>query len=361
MPPIEPPATILFTGMASTLHVVSANGYFATYAVQDLLKRGYDVVGTVRSPAKGEEMKKLFAEYGQRLRYAVVSDITQPEAFDQVMKEYEFNGVAHAASPVNAQPRGTVDEFFGPIVDGTVNLLESVKKPNVKRVVYTSTCGAMLHHQKGVQHTEAHWNENSLRVVEEHGNNSSYRDLYRASKTLAEKAAWKHFEENKEHVQYDLVTFLPSFILGASSIALAPMHNVASRDQLTSTTLVASTIRQPRPTSEYNDIAYYVVHAKDAAALHSLAFTNSDAAGHRIIGVAADATWQDIYDALNENPAFPNVPRGIPGSHCRPDSGSEDWDTSYSQKLLGKQFIGMKQCFRETEEYYQKKGWAFMP
>jgi hypothetical protein len=70
-------------------------------------------------------------------------------------------------------------------------------------------------------------------------------------------------------------------------------------------------------------------------------------------------TNRAIDDALNEEPSFPGVPKGQPGSSGRPDSGSEEWDTSYSRQLLGRDFIGLKQSFRETEEYYQKKGWSF--
>jgi nucleoside-diphosphate-sugar epimerase len=72
------------------------------------------------------------------------------------------------------------------------------------------------------------------------------------------------------------------------------MHVVASRDQLTSTNMVASSIRPPRPDSELKDTAYNFVHVKDMAALHSAAFSRADAAGHRVIGVAADASWQGI-------------------------------------------------------------------
>ena len=75
------------------------------------------VVGTVRSAAKGDELKKLYSQYGGRFSYAIVPDIVkvrlsdrltlyltfigpQDGAFDEVIKEGNFDGVAHAASPV---------------------------------------------------------------------------------------------------------------------------------------------------------------------------------------------------------------------------------------------------------------------
>lgn len=66
-----------------------------------------------------------------------------------------------------------------------------------------------------------------------------------------------------------------------------------------------------------------------------------------------------IDDALNELPAFPGIPQGNPGSSGRPDVGSTEWDASYAIELLGKGFIGLKETFRETEAYYQEKGWSF--
>lgn len=66
--------------------------------------------------------------------------------------------------------------------------------------------------------------------------------------------------------------------------------------------------------------------------------------------------WID--DALNEEPAFPGVPKGSPGSKPAED-GLKFWDTTFSRKLLGRDFIGAKETFRETEKYYHEKGWSF--
>ena len=66
--------------------------------------------------------------------------------------------------------------------------------------------------------------------------------------------------------------------------------------------------------------------------------------------------WVD--DALNKEPAFPGVPTGKPGIEPVED-GFKSFDTSFSKKLLGREFIEAKQAFRETEEYYQGKGWPF--
>ncbi|KAF8601895.1 NAD-P-binding protein [Ceratobasidium sp. AG-I] len=346
MPFISSPAKILLTG---------ANGYFATFAIKDLLDRGHTVVGTIRSEKKGKEVAKLYTQYAERFSYVVVPDIAKPGAFDQVIKDGNFDGVAHIASPV-VVPNATPDDYFCPAIKGTTGILESIKShgATVKRVVLTSSGVTLFQYQKGLQHTEAHWNETILNVVKEKGDKATPTELYTASKTLAEKAAWKFVDDNRDEINFDLVAMLPSYILGA------PIKVVDSRDELTSTNIVLSTIRTPRPNSDLTNKAYTVIHVKDMATLHSNSFSRADAAGHRLLGMGADASWQDLYDALNEEPAFPSVPKGNPGTSGRPDTGSTEYDTSYSRELLGKEFIGIKEMFRETEAYYQEKGWPFI-
>ncbi|KAF8601883.1 D-lactaldehyde dehydrogenase [Ceratobasidium sp. AG-I] len=346
MPFIAPPAKILLTG---------ANGYFATYATKDLLERGYTVVGTVRTEKKGQELVKLYAQYGGRFNYTVVPDIVKSGAFDQVIKDSEFDGVAHAASPVFIT-NATVDDYFRPAIQGTTGILESIKSygPTVKRVVLTSSAVTAFQNQKGLKQTDTHWNEAVLEVVKEQGDKAGAGVLYTASKTLAEKAAWKFVEDNKDKINFDLVAVLPLWILGP------PINAVNSRDELTSTNAAFSGIRTPRPDSELTNTAITFIHAKDMATLHSVSFSRPDAAGRRVLGVGIDASWQEIYDALNEDPAFPGVPKGNPGSVNRPVSEPEEWDTSYTRELLGRDFVGIQETFRETEAYYQEKGWSFV-
>ena len=79
MPNVKAPAKILVTG---------ANGYIAVWTVKDFLDSGYIVRGTVRSEQKAVHLRKIFQKEVEegRLEFAVVPDITQPGAFDEVVK-----------------------------------------------------------------------------------------------------------------------------------------------------------------------------------------------------------------------------------------------------------------------------------
>ena len=61
----------------SKVLVTGANGFVAIFVVRKLLQSGYSVRGTVRSASKGEHLKKVFAEYGDKLEIAVVADIAK--------------------------------------------------------------------------------------------------------------------------------------------------------------------------------------------------------------------------------------------------------------------------------------------
>jgi hypothetical protein len=51
-----------------------------------------------------------------------------------------------------------------------------------------------------------------IKAVEEKGINAGPGAIYAASKTHAEKAAWKFMEDNKGNLTFDLVAVLPSYV-----------------------------------------------------------------------------------------------------------------------------------------------------
>ncbi|CCO35183.1 NADPH-dependent methylglyoxal reductase GRE2 [Rhizoctonia solani AG-1 IB] len=276
MPSVKAPAKILLTG---------ANGYYATHAIKDFLDRGYTVVGTVRSDSKGRELAKVFPEHSERFSYAVVPNIVEPGAFDEVIKKGNFDAVAHAASPVVVP-----GDFVKPAIDGTVGILHSIKSygHTVKRVVITSSTVAVYTFQKDIMHNETHWNDYVIKHVEEQGDKADSIMLYIYSKTLAEKAVWKWWSENKQGVTWDLATINPSFMLGA------PINAVSSRDQLTSTNAVLSSVLAPH--KDLTERAWPVAHVRDIAAVHSALFERTeDVSGRRAIVVASEPSWQDMF------------------------------------------------------------------
>lgn len=62
--------------------------------------------------------------------------------------------------------------------------------------------------------TEADWNEASIAEVNEKGLAATNFGKYRASKTLAERAAWEFWSKHKGEVQWDLTVVNPPYVFG---------------------------------------------------------------------------------------------------------------------------------------------------
>lgn len=64
----------------STVLISGASGFVAAHTVQQLIQRGYNVVGTVRSVEKGEYVKKLSGN-SDKFSYEIVKDLAAEGAF----------------------------------------------------------------------------------------------------------------------------------------------------------------------------------------------------------------------------------------------------------------------------------------
>ncbi|CUA72656.1 hypothetical protein RSOLAG22IIIB_04976 [Rhizoctonia solani] len=313
MPSVQPPGKILVTGV---------NGFLGAHIARDLLERGFSVIGTVRSPVKGDEISKYFRQYGERFGYIVAQDISQPEAFDEILSTGKFDGVAHTAAPYS---------------------------PTVERVVFMSSVSAASQLNPSIMIREADWNEEILEIVEEKGNAASDLELYMRSKVLSERAAWKFVEDNGKSINVDLVAVLPAGVLGT------PINENTPLDQLGATSYLFGGLGTTRSESQLAETRISFVHVKDVAALCSECFMQPRATGHRVFAATAEPN-----DALNEEPAFTGVPKGKPGVGKRPDDESSGYDMSFAKSLLGRKVIGANDMIREAARYYQKQAGGFL-
>lgn len=81
------------------------------------------------------------------------------------------------------------DDLIVPAVEGTLNLLRAAHKyggQQLKRVIVTSSIAAVLEPTTDpIVFDETHWNDQSIREVEEKKENATTSDMYRASKSMA--------------------------------------------------------------------------------------------------------------------------------------------------------------------------------
>lgn len=207
--------------------VTGASGFIASHVVDQLLRGGYRVRGTVRDPgdaAKTAHLRALAEDSGGELEL-VAADLTEPGAFDEAVRDCPW--VCHTASSVRLHAKDPQREIVDVAVDGTTNVLKSVAAAGqARRVVLTSSIAAVIDEEKlqGHTFTEEHWNESARVDV----------NPYPLSKTLAERAAWDFVKAQPEGEGFDMVVINPAWVIGP---VMAKVHGRSSpsaiRDLLT--------------------------------------------------------------------------------------------------------------------------------
>ncbi|KZP04929.1 hypothetical protein FIBSPDRAFT_940735 [Athelia psychrophila] len=191
------------------------------------------------------------------------------------------------------------------------------RSSSVKRVVVTSSTAAILQDSTTSPPTpqffsELDFNEQAEHFVKTQGKAAAPAHKYRASKTLAEKAAWAFVKEN--NVGWDLVVINPPYVFGP------PIHSVLKVEDLnTSTADWYNTALTKEPTT--NAPATLTagsswIDVRDLGAAHVAALATPQAGGERLIISAGPFVWQDWINVVNALPkdvlAKLADPSGIP-------------------------------------------------
>ncbi|KAG6830276.1 hypothetical protein H0H92_001542 [Tricholoma furcatifolium] len=336
--------------------VSGANGFIAIWVVRRFLEKGYAVRGTVRSADKGKYLQEYFSSYKDKLEIVVVEDITKEGAFDEAVKGVD--AIAHTASPFYLTA-ASVKELIEPAVNGTVSILKSAAKNGhgVKRVVVTSSCASVLEVGSDKIFTEADWNELAIREINEQGDAAPGPSKYRASKTLAEKAAWEFYEKNKADIKWDLSVLNPPFVFGPA------IHELKNVDALNTSSRqwYDAVLVDGKSESFLKTQGSSFIDVRDVAEAHTLALEKEAAGGERIIISAASYVWQDWLDAANSLspspiPSHPKLPVGYPGAG-KTAKPPVRYDTSKGERILGLKYRTAVEVTRDTLADFEKRGW----
>ncbi|KAF8873071.1 D-lactaldehyde dehydrogenase [Infundibulicybe gibba] len=343
---IQPGTKVLVSG---------ANGFIAIWIVKNLLERGYDVRGVVRSAGKGKYLQDTFAEHGNRLEIAIVEDITKDGAFDEAVKG--VNGIMHTASPVTLDidnPQSVIE----PAVKGTLGILKSAIKngsPSLKRVVFTSSCAAVRNEMtsRAEPFTENNWNDASVQVVEEKGRDAASISKYRASKTLAEKAAWDLYNEHKSELKWDFAVIIPPYVFGPCLQELkSPVDlNVSVREWRDN--LFTPGIRDNETFATEGPCW---VDVRDLAEGHVRALEREEAGGERIIIASGINTWQEWLDTAHSIESSPVMNRGNPGAGVNA-AHKIRYSNAKGVSLLGMEYRGKEEVARDMLADFKRRGW----
>jgi dihydroflavonol-4-reductase len=261
------------TGMAGTVLVTGASGYIAGFAIQQLLREGWQVRGTIRNLARADEVLGWLGVNANQLPL-FAADLTSDAGWAEAAAGCTH--MLHIASPIPASAPKHDDELVVPARDGALRALKAAKAAGVKRVVLTSSTAAVTYGKDVFNRpfTEADWTD------ETHPDTYAYV----RSKTIAERAARDWIKANGAEMEF--ATINPGLILGP----------VLGRDFSTSLEALKKLLEGALP--GLPRLGFPVTDVRDVADAHVRALTHPGIDGERFL-VAGEFLWlEDIARVL---------------------------------------------------------------
>ncbi|XAR57916.1 Dihydrokaempferol 4-reductase [Bertholletia excelsa] len=328
------PAAAVETQPNTTVCVTGASGFIGSWLVMRLLERGYTVRATVRDPGNTKKVKHLLdlpkAETNLTLWKA---DLAEDGSFDEAING--CSGVFHVATPMDFESKDPENEVIKPAIDGVLSIIRScAKAKTVKRLVFTSSAGAVVseEHRRPV-YDESNWSDLDFIYAKK-----MTGWMYFASKTLAEKAAWKAAKENN----IDLISIIPTLVVGPFIMPSFPPSLISALALITGNEAHYSIIKQVQ-----------FVHLDDLCEAHIFLYEHPEAEG-RYVCSSHDATIYDLASLMREKwPEF-NVPAQFKG--IEKDLPTVSFS---SKKLMGMGFkykYSLEDMFKGAIETCRAKG-----
>jgi nucleoside-diphosphate-sugar epimerase len=268
------------TPSLTTVLVTGGSGFVGSYVILGLLSAGYKVRTTVRSLSREASVRSTLTNGGAtasdlaRLSF-VAASLDHDDGWVEAVQGCTY--VHHVASPFPVELPKHEDDLIIPAREGTLRVLKAAAAAGVKRVVLTSSFGAVAygHAPREVAFTEEDWTvlDSSVKVAP-----------YMKSKTIAERAAWAFITSDANSGKMELVVVLPLTVFGP----------VLGKDISTSVQVINKLMDGSMPGCP--KLYFASVDVRDVASLHLLVMTKSEAAGQRFIAASSDPviSWLQI-------------------------------------------------------------------
>ncbi|KAG2379729.1 Cinnamoyl-CoA reductase [Vigna angularis] len=319
---------------AKMVCVTGAGGFVASWLVQLLLSKGYNVHGTVRQPGseKYEHLKKL--EGASENLTLFKADLLNYESILSAIAG--CTAVFHVASPVpstivpNPQASLIISfvEVIEPAVQGTTNVLQACLETKVQRVVYVSSISAISigpNMPKDKVIDESYWSDKDYC--------KKTQNWYCYSKTEAEEQAL----DFGKRTGLDVVSICPSIVWG-------PI--------LQSTTVNASSLVLPKLLKggdSFENKTRWIVDVRDLVDAILLVYEKPEAE-RRYICTAHTIKTRDLVEKL----------KSIYPSYKYPSNFTEldDYLRFSSEKLerLGWKYRSLEETLIDSVESYREAG-----
>jgi len=270
--------------------VTGITGFLGSHTAIQLLNKGYQVVGSLRNMQRAEEIKSVIAQHTDHIDNLsfIEADLTDSTVWEQATQGVQY--VLHIASPFPRELPKREEDLIIPAKNGTLNVLKAAAKNGVKRVVLTSSSGAITYGKPAGResgtYSETDWTDVT---------NKKDSTPYFRSKTIAEKAAWDFIDQDDSGLE--LVTICPGAILGP----------VLEKDFGTSANIVIKTMDGSTPAIP--KIGFDMVDVRSVADLHIRAMEMDAAKGERFVASAGYLSFKDVADILRKQYPDKKIPK----------------------------------------------------
>ncbi|EGW33106.1 uncharacterized protein SPAPADRAFT_150751 [Spathaspora passalidarum NRRL Y-27907] len=334
--------------MRSSILISGANGFIAQHIIKLLLDKGYSVIGTVRSEAKGEQVKEVI--HSDNFSYEVVPHIGAEGALDEVLKRHpEVTVFLHTKSSASVPTDDVENNLLLPAVNGTKNVLQSVLThgPQIKRMVLTSSVVAVFNWFKKFDPNKTYTEDDWSPITWEESLKDSEAGYF-GSKKFSEIAAWDFVKE--KNPSFKLSTVNPAFVLGPQAF------EVTKKSQLNYSAELINQVIKLGSSDKIPEFTGLFVDVRDVAKAHIAAFEKEEAANKRLLLVSDRFTNEGLVLIINKNFPESTVPNGSYEKDQEQLSRALKYDNSKTKKLLGFEFISLeKSVFDTIQQIYSAK------
>ena len=261
--------------------VTGITGYIGQHCAAELLRQGYEVVGTIRSRSKADDTKGAIALVAPVDHLSFFrTDLLSDTGWEQAMEGCTY--VLHVASPFSLREPVDENELILPAVQGTKRVIAAAQLAGVKRLVLTSSTFAIIAGKDTGRYGPSDWSDVDANI-----------GAYAKSKTLAERAAW----DAAKGGSMEITVINPGAVFGPSLGAALDGQSV---------TMMTKMITGKIPMIP--DMGMGMVDVRDVAKLHVAAMTASGAAGKRFIACTAEPVEMTTVAQVLREAGYKKVP-----------------------------------------------------
>ena len=261
--------------------LTGVTGYIGQHCAAELLRQGYEVVGTIRSRVKADATRIAIAKVAPVDGLSFIeADLLSDQGWVEAMKGCAY--VMHVASPfMLAEPKDE-NEMIAPAVEGTRRVIAAAQQARVKRLVLTSSTFAMIAGKDSGRYGPDAWSDTNASI-----------GAYAKSKTLAERTAWAAAKGG----DMELTVVNPGAVFGPSLGAKMDGQSVE---------MMTAMIGGKMPMIP--DLSMGMVDVRDVARLHVKAMIADGAAGKRFIAATAEPIEMAIVASVLRQAGYTKVP-----------------------------------------------------